>query len=336
MCPWQGIRDAEKEKGHMKEEVWEVLKPHLDQVKSIDFTGGGEPLLQKHLTSWVAQAKSAGCSVGFLTNGLLLTPERSSTFIELGLDWIGFSIDGADKTIYEKIRKGADFSSLIENIRSLTRMKTTKSPLVMINFVILPDNVHQLETIVELAAELKVNQINFKQCDVIRGEHGKGLGLFDRKSSKEIKKLQKQLRKACNKAEKLGIKTTSFAFLPDEQPICDQNPTKSLFIRHDGRVSPCINLAMGGRSTFLEEEITFPTLIYGQLPENNLTTIWESSACQSHRERFSERQHIYDKTMASFQQLNTLYRLQEAFSTATKAMPEAPEGCRKCHYLHGI
>jgi wyosine [tRNA(Phe)-imidazoG37] synthetase (radical SAM superfamily) len=30
-------------------------------VTSVDFTGGGEPLLQPKLTGWIADAKAAGC-----------------------------------------------------------------------------------------------------------------------------------------------------------------------------------------------------------------------------------------------------------------------------------
>ncbi len=50
MCPWQEIREQAENKAIMTEEVWDAIRPHLPQVRSIDFTGGGEPLLQPQLT----------------------------------------------------------------------------------------------------------------------------------------------------------------------------------------------------------------------------------------------------------------------------------------------
>ena len=65
----------------------------------------------------------------------------------------------------------------------------------MINFVLMHTNLHQVEDIVRLAVRLGVDQVNFKQCDVIRGEQGKGLGLFRREKSKEVREVEKRLGK---------------------------------------------------------------------------------------------------------------------------------------------
>jgi len=52
MCPWDDARKNVTNKGYMSEEIWRALSPHLGDVQFIDFAGGGEPLLQKHLLSW--------------------------------------------------------------------------------------------------------------------------------------------------------------------------------------------------------------------------------------------------------------------------------------------
>ena len=70
---------------------------------------GGEPLLQQHLLHWISQAKQAGCNTGFLTNGMLLNNSIAEQLAELGPDWIGFSMDGADKSI-EKCEGGIERS----------------------------------------------------------------------------------------------------------------------------------------------------------------------------------------------------------------------------------
>jgi MoaA/NifB/PqqE/SkfB family radical SAM enzyme len=336
MCPWQEIRQGAREKGLLSVKVWQSLVPYLKDVKSIDFTGGGEPLLQKSLLSWISQAKTAGCETGFLTNGLLLKRDLAENLMELRLDWIGFSIDGADRETYEAIRQGSDFDRVCSNIELLTRFPQNSRPLVMINFVIMNSNYHQLEEIILLAKKLKVDQVNFKQCDVIRGEHGKGLGLFSSEQSKPIRTLQKSLKKARKTAEKQGIKTTWFSFLPEEQPVCDQDPRNSLFIKYDGTVSPCINLSMGGSSSFFGQEIEFPMVQYGKLPENDLLEVWQSERFRLFRQSLINRAGIHDRVLASHDSIHSIMKLNEAFDSAIKFMPGALEGCRNCHYLYGV
>ncbi|MCB2216209.1 SDR family NAD(P)-dependent oxidoreductase [Desulfofustis glycolicus] len=336
MCPWEGVRRCAPNGGHMGEEVWQALLPYLGDVKSIDFTGGGEPLLQPNLLTWIRQAKAAGCDAGFLTNGLLLNDAMIDALLDTGMNWIGFSIDGADKTTYEAIRKGADFDRVCANIKTLTSRRIDRRPLVMINFVIMSMNQHQLETIIECAAQLGADQVNFKQCDVIRGEHGAAFGLFADKETKQIRHLEKALKKATRLARKRGIRTTSFSFTPEELPVCDQDPRDSLFIRHDGSVAPCINLAIGGPSRFFGKKITFPTVHYGRLPETDLESLWHSETCTFYRRRFEQRVNAHDQTLSNADIGRDLIKMKEAFQAAIEAMPQAPEGCRHCHYLYDV
>ena len=66
MCPWREIAKKASAQGIMTAEIWEAIRPYLPQVQSVDFTGGGEPLLQPRLAEWIAQAKAVGCETGFL------------------------------------------------------------------------------------------------------------------------------------------------------------------------------------------------------------------------------------------------------------------------------
>ena len=131
-------------KGIMSNEIWGAIRPYLDKVRSVDFSGGGEALLQPNLAEWITDAKSAGCETGFLTNGVLLKKEMARRLIDEGLDWIGISMDGATKDIYEEIRIGAKFDRVCENLSNLAALRVGKVPKIMINFVLMPMNFHHV------------------------------------------------------------------------------------------------------------------------------------------------------------------------------------------------
>jgi MoaA/NifB/PqqE/SkfB family radical SAM enzyme len=336
MCPWREMAKRVENRGLMTPAIWEAIRPYLDRVQSVDFTGGGEPLLQPKLAEWIADATKASCETGFLSNGLLLTQDKLRSILEADVDWICISMDGATAEMYNKIRVGSDFDRVSKNVAHIAKLRKGALPKIMINFVLMDINAHQMEEIVQLAADLGVDQVNFKQCDVIRNQQGKGFGLFAGEETKEIRQLQKSLDKARRLAKKLNIETTAFAFTPQELAVCEQDPRDSLFIRHDGTVAPCINLALGGPTTFLGDEVAMPSVHYGRLPGDDLMDLWETESCQFYRDKFKERVEKYDRILMDgligTSGGNRLKLLQKAH----ESMPEPPAGCNVCHYLYDI
>jgi MoaA/NifB/PqqE/SkfB family radical SAM enzyme len=336
MCPWREMAKNAENRGIMAPAVWQAIRPYLNRVQSVDFTGGGEPLLQPKLAEWIADATKAGCETGFLSNGLLLTEEKLKKILSAGINWICISMDGATAEIYNKIRIGSNFERVCENVADIARLRTSNIPKTMINFVLMDINAQQMEEMVKLAARLGVDQLNFKQCDVIREQEGKGFGLFASEESREIRRLQKSLKKARRLAKRLKVKTTAFGFTPQELTVCEQDPRDSLFIGYDGTVAPCINLALGGQTTFLGEEVTMSSVHYGRLPGDDLMDLWETESCQFYRDRFQERVEKYDNVI-----MNGLFRggtgnRSKVLKQAREAMPDPPGGCNVCHYLYNI
>lgn len=335
MCPWEQTRKAVGKRGIMAPEIWESIKPYLKDVHSIDFTGGGEPLLQPKLAEWIADAKDAGCETGILTNGVLLNKETAKKLMDAGLDWICVSMDGATADIYESVRKGSSFDKVSENLKNISTTRRGKIPKLMINFVLMPINFHQVEDMIRLAADLGVDQVNFKQCDVVRDEHGKGFGLFAKEQTKDVRGLQKSLSKAQRLARKMNIHTTAFPFTPEELPVCDQDPRDSMFIRFNGTAAPCINLAIGGPSTFLGSDVIMPSVHYGNVPDNDLENLWETDSCKFYRQRFEERVKAQEDAIVGSLMEGSSNRYK-TLQAAIEAMPEAPEGCKVCHYLYNL
>jgi pyruvate-formate lyase-activating enzyme len=144
MCPAYGEGVQKKRDiGFMQRDVW---KRAIDEIGSwpstvnLDIHGAGEPLLHPDFIDIVSYAKSKNnISLGFLCNGTLLDRKKSKSVIELGVDWVCFSVDGAEKEIFEYYRKGAVLQTVEENIEYLLSLKINEKPLVSLNMVNHPE-----------------------------------------------------------------------------------------------------------------------------------------------------------------------------------------------------
>lgn len=336
MCPWHDVRKGMTHEGLLPEDVWQAIVRHLPEVAEIDFSGGGEPLLQPRLVDWVAEAHAAGTRVGFLTNAVHLVPETSGALLDAGLDWLACSIDGATAETYEAIRINSSFEVICENLRQLIAQRQGARPHTMVNFVLMKKNRDELVPMVELVADLGLDRLNIKQADVIRGERGKGAGLFAREETAAIRVLQEETSRAAERGKALGLEVEVFPFTAREQPVCAQQPDRTMFVRHDGVVSACISLAYGGPTTFFGEPAEMPTVAYGRLPDDDLLAIWEGEASRRIRDNFGARTRAYQDALGEGLASSSPAALQKAIQRGLEAMPEACPGCRNCHYLYGV
>jgi 12,18-didecarboxysiroheme deacetylase len=83
---------------------------------------GGEPLMRKDLPDLARYAVSQGMRAVISTNGTLITSEKASVFREIGLSYVGVSLDGMKPT-HDRFR-GVDgaFEAAMKGIRSCRDM----------------------------------------------------------------------------------------------------------------------------------------------------------------------------------------------------------------------
>lgn len=141
---------------------------------SIKLQYRGEPLMHPKLVEMVKYAKDRGVlEVMFNTNATLLDENKARGLIDAGLDKIICSIDGCTKEVYEKVRIGAKFETVLENIKRLQELKKeagVKKPVVRVQMVDTPKNHHQIKEylefwgkIVEHVAVEKMNDYHEKE-----------------------------------------------------------------------------------------------------------------------------------------------------------------------------
>src|SRR3989344_5333310 len=109
-----------------------TLKRIVSQVKPfaelVYLHGLGEPLLHPQLDQMIAYVHEAGIKVGLSTNITLLTKKKSEMLIRAGLDYLILPMEGARAETYEKIRLGASFEKVLENINGFFH----KFPLLLL------------------------------------------------------------------------------------------------------------------------------------------------------------------------------------------------------------
>jgi molybdenum cofactor biosynthesis enzyme MoaA len=88
---------------------------------------GTEPTLDPNLASFVRTAKEFRVpNVYFSTNAMKLTPALSGALIEAGLDQINVSLDAGTKVTFERIRRGAKWDIVVDNLKSLRDQKAAR------------------------------------------------------------------------------------------------------------------------------------------------------------------------------------------------------------------
>lgn len=130
-----------------KKEVmsFEKFKKYVDQLyPSNDYLYYhfiGDPLVNPDVSRMISYVKSKGHKTGLLTNGGLLTEEKSKEIIEAGLDALGISFEIVERT-FNKTRRGGNFQQVKMNILNFLNIKKkirSGKPKVEIHSITFPN-----------------------------------------------------------------------------------------------------------------------------------------------------------------------------------------------------
>lgn len=112
----------------------------------------GEPLLHPQVVEMIRYAKHRGIrEVSMVSNATLLDEDLTARLLESGLDKIIFSIDGARKETYERIRRGCRFEEVTDNVERFLRMRERRglnSPYVQVSTLLMKETQEEVEEVV--------------------------------------------------------------------------------------------------------------------------------------------------------------------------------------------
>ena len=192
MCPRKYVSNGN---GFMKNDLFRHIVNQLKgkAIGAVVPFFRGEPLLHPDFLEMIRILKeTVSAKIQLATNALLLDRYTSKYLLELGIDFISFSLDAIRKNTYESIRKGGDFTLAMENVHTFLREKANGSASatqVQVSITQTEKNYAEIPAFVEYWKGC-VDRIRVYPCHSINGRFGK---LNDADSNK--KKTQRQLCK---------------------------------------------------------------------------------------------------------------------------------------------
>jgi radical SAM protein with 4Fe4S-binding SPASM domain len=171
-CP-TGKQQLTRKTGNMD---FDTLKTVIDQLYPYlfftNFSFQGEPFMNPLLPDLIRYAAKKKIYTSTSTNGHFLNSINSELIIRSGLDRIIISIDGTDQETYSAYRTGGDLQTVIKGIKNLVEEKKTLNsdkPYIILQFLVMKTNEHQISQIKKLAKELGADKLQLKSaqfCDL--------------------------------------------------------------------------------------------------------------------------------------------------------------------------
>jgi radical SAM protein with 4Fe4S-binding SPASM domain len=165
------------------------LIPELAEIgcNSLHFSGG-EPLMRKELEKFVKDASRNGIRTKLTTNGTLATEKRTQALARAKLRSVNVSLDGPSAAVHDKIRGVKGFyDRAIRGIQAFTTARESRGkPRVRINTVISHENCQYLDSLLDLASELKVDALHLLPVDFAHVDPSLSLTPDDYETIKEV------------------------------------------------------------------------------------------------------------------------------------------------------
>lgn len=270
-CPFCHNKELVRRKRSLTLDDFEKILKRFPAAIRVNIQGMGEPLLNPEIAAMVAAAKRQKKFVTLTTNGTLLSEDIFRRLSEAGLDRLIISLDAAEKKLYERLRPGADFTRVVENIRTAVASRGRR-PLPLINLWSLAtrETVGQLEMLADLAARLKVDSWGLQ---VNLTDWGKGAW---REKIKHLRAGESEaaISAAASRAARqkllFFVNNRYTQFKKDRRQIC-RWPWGGAYIATDGSVVPCCLVADPQVASL------------GNVLQDNFTNIWRGRAYRALR-----------------------------------------------------
>jgi MoaA/NifB/PqqE/SkfB family radical SAM enzyme len=290
--------------GDMEPAVFDRLVSQLGRfpaLESVMFGGVGEPTLHPEIISMIKRVKALGLRAEMTTNGTRLDGPSLPELHASGLDTLWVSLDGVSAASYADIRRGGEFSAIMENLRQLEQMNARGPHRVDVGiaFVLMRRNLADLKNLDKLARTVGAGHVSVSHVLPYSAEMEKEmlclqtltLDTFTAAPGKtEINIPRIDVNNATKDAMfslLQGFENLSFMGnrLSVDARRCRFIHNRCTFIRWDGKVSPCAGLLHTHRTYLYGLERTVSAYALGDVGSGDLYGSWDSAEYTRFREK---------------------------------------------------
>lgn len=282
------------------------FEPVSHLVEEVTLMGWGEPTVHPHFAEFLDWAARLGLRKYFCTNGMRLDKLFDNIF-RTETDIIAVSMDGACAETNEKIRRGADFHKILENISAITEYKSAhrlEFPYMNFVFTAMEQNLGELPALVRLAGEIGLDEVKAVYLTAFDDRMAPDV-LYDKmERTREVFQSAIETGRGCGVSLKLP-------HLVGEDPAGDQchktcyTAWRDFFLGSDGFVRPCMSTA----------EKLFPLQQYETFEQ-----MWNSVEYQQHRSRVNMAQmahscrNCYQSSFANWNRRESFIQMGQNFA----------------------
>ena len=152
--------------------TWETFTSTLDRLAglaAVEFTGEGEPLLNRLTPRMIKECKRRGLWVHLTTNGSLVTDERLSMIFELGIDALAVSLESVDPDRYARLRPGGALQDVRATVQELRRLREYHGygPELVLWVTVHRQTLHEIDDILRFGREVGADRVEFQALNRI-------------------------------------------------------------------------------------------------------------------------------------------------------------------------
>lgn len=169
MCPTNAPDSPDnRDRGDMTMDTYLRILSELDlkKVDTIGLIGGGDPLLGKNTLDMIKENKKRGIKTTLFTNAVALSYSMADKLLDLDIETIHFSIDGANKSTYEDIRLGGKFENVVNNVLRFCEKKVAlnNKTKVFVQLIISEKTVLEVDQFYEFWSNVPgISKVRFKE-----------------------------------------------------------------------------------------------------------------------------------------------------------------------------
>lgn len=146
-CP-TGTKSMKRIRGLMPDNVVNAIAENVQKyhIPGVRFIRWGEPTLHPRYLEILAKIKKSGCLIHINTNGSLMDDRQIEQLLNIHLDSIKFSFQGADEGTYNEMRVGGDYERLLLTIRKFYELRGNREyPYIQISTTLTGETSEQIE-----------------------------------------------------------------------------------------------------------------------------------------------------------------------------------------------